>query len=168
MLAKRVLRLVSKPTLRPGARRALGGTLAQTLSLTLTRSVTTPSLANFSSSAAAEHVANLPDPSEAFDRIVHRSPHADIEIPSHTIWEEAERQARLNGDKPAFVCGVTHQAVTFRELFAGARRLAASLRRQGLRKGDVVVLHSFNCIEYPMAVLGRATSLQLRGLVVER
>ncbi|EGZ11906.1 hypothetical protein PHYSODRAFT_250769 [Phytophthora sojae] len=161
MLAKRVLRLVverpptpvlrTRPSLavRRGSR-ALGGALAQQV---LARGITTPSLANFSSSAAAEHVANLPDPSEAFDRIVHRSPHADVEIPEHTIWEVAERQARVNGDKPAFVCGLTHRSVSFRELFTGARRLAASFAQEGVRRGDVVVLHSFNCIEYPMVVL---------------
>ncbi|KAG6610580.1 putative 4-coumarate-CoA ligase [Phytophthora cinnamomi] len=156
MLVKRVLRLVvQRPVLlRPQrASRALGGALAQQQQQLFARGITTPSLPNFSSSAAAEHVANLPDPSEAFDRIVHKSPHEDIEIPEHTIWEVAERQARVNGDKPAFVCGITHQSVTFRELFAGARRLAASFAREGVRKGDVVVLHSFNCIEYPVVVL---------------
>ncbi|GMF11249.1 unnamed protein product [Phytophthora lilii] len=161
MLAKRVLRLVvERPVLlraeRVVGRRAVGAALAQQV---LSRGITTPSLANFSSSAVAEHVANLPDPSEAFDRIVHRSPHDDIEIPNHTIWEVAEHQARCNGDKTAFVCGITHEKVTFRELFAGARRLAASFVQQGVRKGDVVVLHSFNCIEYPMVVLGEQTAL---------
>ena len=37
----------------------------------------------------------------------------------------------------------------------GARRLAVSFVLEGVRKGDVVVLHSFNCIEYPMVVLGK-------------
>ncbi|KAL4172249.1 hypothetical protein KRP22_007416 [Phytophthora ramorum] len=152
MLARRVLRLVvERPTLLRSGRRALGKALAQQVSFT--RGITTPSLANFSSSAAAEHVANLPDPTETFDRIVHKSPHDDIEIPGHTIWEVAEQQARVNGDKTAFVCGVTHKKVTFNELFTGAGRLAASFAQEGVRKGDVVLLHSFNCIEYPMVVL---------------
>ncbi|KAI9989049.1 hypothetical protein PInf_022775 [Phytophthora infestans] len=157
MLAKRVLRLAAERplTLRsqrfaPFIGRAIGEALAQHVSA---RGITTPSLPNFSSSAVAEHVANLPDPTEAFDSIVHKSPHEDIEIPDHTIWEVAARQARVNGDKPAFVCGLTHKAVTYRELFTGARRLAASFAQEGIRKGEVVVLHSFNCIEYPMVVL---------------
>ncbi|KAE8988818.1 hypothetical protein PR003_g22328 [Phytophthora rubi] len=157
MLAKRVLRLVvERPIVLRTDRfvrrsRALGGALAQ--QVPIARGITTPSLPTFSSSAAAEHVANLPDPSDVFDRIVHKSPHQDIKIPDHTIWEVAELQARVNGDKAAFVCGITHKNVTFRELFTGARRLAASFAREGVRRGDVVVLHSFNCIEYPMVVL---------------
>ncbi|KAG7384493.1 hypothetical protein PHYPSEUDO_002545 [Phytophthora pseudosyringae] len=139
MLAKRMFRLATGRLVPALGRRARG--------------ITTPSLPTFSSSAAAEHVANLPDPRAASDRIVHKSPHEDIQIPRHTIWEVAALQARVNGDKPAFVCGVTHKTVTFRELFAGARRLAASLAHHGVRKGDVVALHSFNCIEYPMVVL---------------
>ena len=39
-------------------------------------------------------------------------PHEDIEIPNHTIWEVTEQQAQLNGDKTAFVCGLTHEKVT--------------------------------------------------------
>ncbi|KAE9328210.1 hypothetical protein PF008_g16228 [Phytophthora fragariae] len=115
MLAKRVLRLVvERPIVLRTDRfvrrsRALGGALAQQVPIAW--GITTPSLPTFSSSAAAEHVANLPDPSDVFDRIVHKSPHEDVEIPDHTIWEE------------------------------------------GVRRGDVVVLHSFNCIEYPMVVL---------------
>ncbi|KAG3012217.1 hypothetical protein PC119_g12930 [Phytophthora cactorum] len=157
LIAARVSRLVTgRPiVLRsqqfvPSLGRVLGGALAQQV---FVRGITTPSLPNFSSSAVAEHVANLPDRTEAFDSIVHKSPHEDIEIPDQTIWEVAAHQARVNGDKPAFVCGLTHRTVTFRELFTGARRLAASFAQEGIRKGNVVVLHSFNCIEYPMVVL---------------
>ncbi|KAK1948285.1 hypothetical protein P3T76_000575 [Phytophthora citrophthora] len=135
MLAKRVLRLeVERPILLRTERvvsslrrRALGGTLVQQV---FTRGITTPSLPNFSSSTLAEHVANLPNATESFDSIVHKSPHGDISIPNHTIWEMVSQQARANGDKTAFECGVTHKKVTFRELFTGARRLA----REGREK----------------------------------
>ncbi|RLN97900.1 hypothetical protein BBJ28_00011592 [Nothophytophthora sp. Chile5] len=130
--------------------RPLGGALSQHA---FTRGVTTPSLANFASSAVAEHASNLPSARAAYRPIVHKSPHEDITIPDHTIWEVAEQQARQNGDKVAFVCGITHEKVTFRELFTGAKRVAAAFAHDGVRKGDVVVLHSFNCIEYPMVVL---------------
>jgi non-ribosomal peptide synthetase component F len=90
----------------------------------------------------------------AFSTIVHTSPHEDIEIPDVTIWEVMERQAAEQPDKPAFVCGVTHEARTFSELHDGAKRMAVALARDGVRKGDAVVLHSFNCIDYPMVVLG--------------
>ncbi|OWY98142.1 4-coumarate-CoA ligase [Phytophthora megakarya] len=155
MFSKGVWRvMITRPVLlRPSRcvdRRAVGGTLTQQV---MARRITTPSLPNFLSSAAGEHVANMPYPTEHFTSIVHKSPHADIEIPNHTIWEVAANQARVNGDKTAFVCGLTHKKVTFLELFTGARRLAASFAQEGVRKGDVVVLHSFNCIEYPMVVL---------------
>ncbi|RLN31518.1 hypothetical protein BBI17_009385, partial [Phytophthora kernoviae] len=158
MLVRRVLRLASerRVLLRSErvchtVKRSLGGAVAQ--QVTFVRSITTPSLANFASSAVAEHVANLPNPRDEFAQIVHKSPHDDISIPNHTIWEVAEHQARVNGEKTAFICGITHKKVTFRELFTGARRVAASFTRDGVRKGDTVVLHSFNCIEYPMVVL---------------
>ncbi|KAG7380664.1 hypothetical protein PHYBOEH_011347 [Phytophthora boehmeriae] len=153
MLVRRVLRLASERRLllRSAVRRSLGGAIAQQVAHS--RGITTPSLTNFASSAVAEHMANLPDPRGEFIPIVHKSPHDDISIPNHTIWEVAEQQARVNGEKTAFTCGITHKKVTFRELFTGARRVAAAFTRDGIRKGDTVVLHAFNCIEYPMVVL---------------
>ncbi|TDH71667.1 hypothetical protein CCR75_006502 [Bremia lactucae] len=88
-----------------------------------------------------------------FHTIVHKSPHRDIEIPRHTIWEVAAHQASVNGDKTAVICGLTHKIVTYRDLITKARRLAASFVKDGFRKGDVVVLHSVNCIEYPVIIL---------------
>ncbi|KAG7397401.1 hypothetical protein PHYBOEH_000755, partial [Phytophthora boehmeriae] len=92
-------------------------------------------------------------PVELRDAIVHKSPHPDIVIPDITIWEVAEKQAKLHGDKPAFVCGITHEVITFSELFKRANRLAAAFQNDGVQKGSVVVVHSFNCIEYPVVVL---------------
>lgn len=73
----------------------------------------------------------------AFSTIVHTSPHEDIDIPDMTIWEVMEKQAAGQPDKPAFVCGVTHEALTFSELHEGAKRMAVALARDGVRKGDV-------------------------------
>ncbi|GMF11253.1 unnamed protein product [Phytophthora lilii] len=93
------------------------------------------------------------DQGEPCDAIIHKSPHHDIAIPDITMWEVAENQAKINGDKPAFVCGLTHEVITFGDLFVRANRLAAALQNDGVGKGTVVLLHSFNCVEYPIVVL---------------
>ncbi|GAB9474023.1 4-coumarate-coa ligase [Globisporangium polare] len=87
------------------------------------------------------------------ESIVFTSRHGFIDIPNTTIWEIAQQQAEKNGDGNAFICGLTHQTVTFEELFEGAKRVAVALAEDGVRKGDAVVVHSINCVEYPMVVL---------------
>jgi 4-coumarate--CoA ligase len=93
------------------------------------------------------------DHGEPCDAIIHKSPHAELAIPDMTMWQVAEQQAQQSADKPAFVCGLTHEVITFGDLFTRANRLAAALQSDGVGKGTVVLLHSFNCIEYPIAVL---------------
>lgn len=69
--------------------------------------------------------------------IVHASPHEDIAIPDVTLWEVMEERAHGMADKPAFVDGITREALTFSELHEGAKRLAVALARDGVREGDV-------------------------------
>ncbi|GAB9474022.1 4-coumarate-coa ligase [Globisporangium polare] len=100
----------------------------------------------FSSSTAAEVKPTN-------ESIVFTSPHGFIDIPKVTIWEIAQQQAATIGDRNAFICGLTHQKITFEELCEDAKRLAVALAQDGVRKGDAVILHSFNCVEYPLVVL---------------
>ncbi|KAG6611415.1 4-coumarate-CoA ligase [Phytophthora cinnamomi] len=58
-----------------------------------------------------------------------------------------------NADKPAFIDGITHERVTFKQLHERARKLAISLAKDGVKKGDAVIVHPFNCLDYPTAVL---------------
>ncbi|KAE9059179.1 hypothetical protein PF005_g32071, partial [Phytophthora fragariae] len=57
------------------------------------------------------------------------------------------------GDRPAFVCGLTERTLTFAGLLRQAKQLCAGLAANGLEKGDVVILHSFNCLEYVVVFL---------------
>lgn len=71
------------------------------------------------------------------ESIVFTSHHGDLHIPDTTIWEIAQNQAAANADGSAFICGLTHQNVTFEELVEGAKRVAVALAQDGVRKGDV-------------------------------
>lgn len=68
---------------------------------------------------------------------MHKSPHQDIALPNKTIWNIVEDQARINGDKTAFICGIDHDVVTFHELYERAKRVAVGLANDGVGKGDV-------------------------------
>lgn len=86
--------------------------------------------------------------------MIFTSPHPSVLIPDgKTIWDMLELHACERGDKPAFVCGITDKALTFKEVFRAAEALCAGLAARGLKRGDVVVLHSFNCLEYPVVFL---------------
>ncbi|KAG7384491.1 hypothetical protein PHYPSEUDO_002543 [Phytophthora pseudosyringae] len=53
------------------------------------------------------------DHGEPSDAIFHKSPYPDIAIPDMTMWQVAEKQAKINADTPAFVCGLTREAISF-------------------------------------------------------
>lgn len=75
--------------------------------------------------------------------IIFQSPHESLDIPKTTIWEIAQQQAATNGKRNAFIDGVTHQKLTFEELYEGAKRLAVALAEDGVRKGDVNILSDY-------------------------
>ncbi|KAG7401159.1 hypothetical protein PHYBOEH_002717 [Phytophthora boehmeriae] len=85
--------------------------------------------------------------------IVHDSPHPEVDIPNKTIWDVVEDQLDVYKDKPAFIDGITHEKLTFGRLHERARNFAIALAKDGVKKGDAVILHSFNCLDYPTAVL---------------
>lgn len=116
------------------AHRVLSSSVAAASSASLHRARTSPlAFRAFSSSAAA--VAT--DAKQANESIVFTSPHRFIEIPKVTIWDIAQEQAAKNGDHNAFICGLTHQKITFEELCEDAKRVAVALAQDGVRKGDV-------------------------------
>ncbi|RLN31465.1 hypothetical protein BBO99_00005457 [Phytophthora kernoviae] len=88
-----------------------------------------------------------------FSMIVHDSPHPKVDIPNKTIWDVVGDQLSVHKDKPAFIDGITHEKVTFEQIYERARNFAVALAKDGVKKGDVVILHSFNCLDYPMAIL---------------
>ncbi|RKE23198.1 4-coumarate--CoA ligase family protein [Streptomyces sp. TLI_171] len=59
-----------------------------------------------------------------------------------------------DADRPALIDGITGRSVSYRELDAGTRRVAAGLAEAGVAKGDVVALFSPNTLAYPLAFYG--------------
>ncbi|KAG7381843.1 hypothetical protein PHYPSEUDO_005626 [Phytophthora pseudosyringae] len=79
------------------------------------------------------------------------SSYPDVPVPKgKMVWNMLELHARERGDKPAFVCGITDKVLTFAETLKKAEALSAGLAARGIGRGDTVILHSFNCIEYPV------------------
>lgn len=70
--------------------------------------------------------------------MIFTSPHGEIPIPQdQTIWSVLEHQATANGDKPAFICGVSGRTLTFSAALELARKICAGLVAHGIKKGDV-------------------------------
>ncbi|DAZ94388.1 TPA: LOW QUALITY PROTEIN: hypothetical protein N0F65_003252 [Lagenidium giganteum] len=70
-----------------------------------------------------------------------------------TIWDFVQKHATAKGDHDAFICGISGRSTTYAELQSQVCRVAGGLHAHGVRKGDVVLLHSFNCIEWPVVFL---------------
>lgn len=90
--------------------------------------------------SAARHHVRPAHASALFSTIVHSSPHDEIHIPEHTIWEVIEDRVKTHADESAFICGITHEKLSFQELHEGAKRIAVALGRDGVRKGDVRII----------------------------
>ncbi|MGW2353285.1 4-coumarate--CoA ligase family protein [Actinacidiphila glaucinigra] len=74
-----------------------------------------------------------------------------IDLPIH---EAVLGHAAEFGDRPALVDGVEGTTLTYAQLDSFTRRIAAALAESGLRKGDVLALHSPNTIAYPPVFYG--------------
>lgn len=74
-----------------------------------------------------------------------------IDLPIH---EAVLGRAAEFGDRPALIDGVDGTTLTYAQLDAFTRRIAAALADAGLRKGDVLALHSPNTVAYPPVFYG--------------
>jgi acyl-CoA synthetase (AMP-forming)/AMP-acid ligase II len=88
--------------------------------------------------------------------VIHRSPHADIDIPDIPLADFVLARAGIRGPRAALVDSLTQQTITYGELPQLVDRAAASLARLGLRQGDVCAIFSPNTIAFPIAVLAVA------------
>lgn len=75
-----------------------------------------------------------------------------VDLPIHDAV--LARAAKEFGDRTALIDGVSGESVGYAELDHAARRIAAELAAAGVRKGEVVALHSPNSVRYPMAFYG--------------
>ncbi|MCX5532079.1 4-coumarate--CoA ligase family protein [Streptomyces sp. NBC_00006] len=82
------------------------------------------------------------------------SEYADVAVVDEPIHDAVLGGAAARGDAPALVDGVAGTTLSYAGLDGFHRKVAAGLADAGVRKGDVVALHSPNTIAYPVAFYG--------------
>lgn len=80
-----------------------------------------------------------------------RSEYADVPVVDLPIHEAVLGGAAARGDTPALIDGVDGTTLTYGQLDHFHRRLAAAFAETGVRKGDVLALHSPNTVAFPPA-----------------
>ncbi|MFH9745409.1 4-coumarate--CoA ligase family protein [Streptomyces anulatus] len=86
--------------------------------------------------------------------MVFRSEYADVPALDTPIHEAVLGEAAGFGDTVALIDGTNGASLTYAQLDGFHRRIAAALAEAGLRKGDVLALHSPNTIAYPAVFYG--------------
>ncbi|MYW45345.1 4-coumarate--CoA ligase family protein [Streptomyces sp. SID161] len=80
-----------------------------------------------------------------------RSEYADVPLVELPIHEAVLGGAAAFGDQPALIDGTDGTTLSYAQVDRFHRRLAAALAEAGVRKGDVLALHSPNTIAFPTA-----------------
>ncbi|MFR0353295.1 4-coumarate--CoA ligase family protein [Streptomyces sediminimaris] len=80
-----------------------------------------------------------------------RSEYADVQPVELPIHEAVLGRAAGFGDAPALIDGTDGTTLSYEQLDRFHRRIAAALAEAGVRKGDVLALHSPNTIAFPTA-----------------
>ncbi|MFD0420603.1 4-coumarate--CoA ligase family protein [Streptomyces parvus] len=86
--------------------------------------------------------------------MVFRSEYADVTALDTPIHDAVLGEAAGFGDTVALIDGTNGMFLTYAQLDGFHRRIAAALAEAGLRKGDVLALHSPNTIAYPAVFYG--------------
>ncbi|MFI7403568.1 4-coumarate--CoA ligase family protein [Streptomyces sp. NPDC049541] len=80
-----------------------------------------------------------------------RSEYADVPPVELPIHEAVLGRAAEYGDAPALIDGTDGTTLSYEQLDRFHRRIAAALAEAGVRKGDVLALHSPNTVAFPTA-----------------
>ncbi|MER6564911.1 4-coumarate--CoA ligase family protein [Streptomyces sp. NPDC001093] len=80
-----------------------------------------------------------------------RSEYADVPPVALPIHEAVLGRAAEFGERPALIDGTDGTTLTYQQVDRFHRRVAAGLADAGVRKGDVLALHSPNTIAFPTA-----------------
>ncbi|MFI0999929.1 4-coumarate--CoA ligase family protein [Streptomyces galbus] len=80
-----------------------------------------------------------------------RSEYADVPPVDLPIHEAVLGGAAEFGDRPALIDGTDGTTLTYEQVDRFHRRVAAALAEAGVRKGDVLALHSPNTVAFPLA-----------------
>ncbi|MFI1718983.1 AMP-binding protein [Streptomyces sp. NPDC053513] len=83
--------------------------------------------------------------------MVFHSEYEAVPTLSLPIHDAVLGDAAAYGDAPALVDGAGELTLTYRQVDAFHRRVAAGLAEAGVRKGDVLALHSPNTVLFPVA-----------------
>ncbi|WP_327299703.1 4-coumarate--CoA ligase family protein [Streptomyces sp. NBC_01197] len=86
--------------------------------------------------------------------MVFHNEYEDVAVLDQPIHEAVIGRAHEYGDAPALIDAVDGTTVSYRQLDARHRAVAAGLAAAGVCKGDVVALHSPNSIAYPVVFHG--------------
>ncbi|MEQ6025587.1 4-coumarate--CoA ligase family protein [Streptomyces salinarius] len=80
-----------------------------------------------------------------------RSEYADVPPVDLPIHDAVLGGAAAFGDAPALIDGTDGTTLTYEQVDRFHRRVAAALAEAGVRKGDVLALHSPNTVAFPLA-----------------
>ncbi|MFE0800758.1 4-coumarate--CoA ligase family protein [Streptomyces sp. NPDC058812] len=80
-----------------------------------------------------------------------RSEYADVPPVDLPIHEAVLGRAAEFGDAPALIDGTDGTTLSYEQVDRFHRRVAAALAEAGVRKGDVLALHSPNTVAFPLA-----------------
>ncbi|MFJ8190973.1 4-coumarate--CoA ligase family protein [Streptomyces sp. NPDC096094] len=80
-----------------------------------------------------------------------RSEYADVPPVDLPIHDAVLGRAAAYGDTPALIDGTDGTTLTYEQVDRFHRRVAAALAETGVRKGDVLALHSPNTVAFPLA-----------------
>ncbi|MET9748119.1 4-coumarate--CoA ligase family protein [Streptomyces ardesiacus] len=80
-----------------------------------------------------------------------RSEYADVPPVDLPIHDAVLAGAAAFGDAPALIDGTDGTTLTYEQVDRFHRRVAAALAETGVRKGDVLALHSPNTVAFPLA-----------------
>ncbi|MFF5158862.1 4-coumarate--CoA ligase family protein [Streptomyces sp. NPDC000348] len=80
-----------------------------------------------------------------------RSEYADVPPVELPIHDAVLARAAERGSTPALIDGTDGTTLTYEQVDRFHRRIAAALAEAGVRKGDVVALHSPNTVAFPLA-----------------
>jgi acyl-CoA synthetase (AMP-forming)/AMP-acid ligase II len=75
-----------------------------------------------------------------------------------TVYDIINQNARLYGDKPAWLDAEPQRSASFAEIKQAVDRMAAALRRAGVEKGDRIGVVGKNCLDY-FVLFGAAAAL---------
>ena len=90
--------------------------------------------------------------------VVYKSRYADVAVVDELIHDRVLGGAAQRGSRPAMVDTVSGKSLSYAELAGLVRKLAAGLAENGLRKGDVLALHSPNTILFPVVFFATTTA----------